>query len=299
MSHAPYIARVPRACARARDERNLTPPLRAHPFWLKFGSWGRCITSLEEKSAAESLVPAGVEIGVPDSDEQLMQQSRSSGSGGSMWCYGRKRTGTWIWNSGWDETAWSSNGWQEGWQDDGAEEDSPTKDSRQPHDPDAPQREPWDNCADGQDANSGGAEDQLLVPEDSATEPTNGGLAAEGPVTEPTNEKDVLRRLHEKALRCFHRDVPELGSDDEVPAGAQKTQMLVDHHDIDAGIAEFHPATGGVTCNLCNKALNSKSQWADHQKGKKHFKKLSAEERKRANDVQKLDRTKVPAASFL
>ena len=237
-----------------------------------------------------------------------MQQSRSSGSGGwgeaawsSGWQEGRQdRTGTWIWNSGWDEAAWSSNGWQEGWQDDGAEEDSPTKDSRQPHDPDAPQREPWENCADGQDANSDGADDQLLVPaEDSATEPTNGGLAAE---PAKNNEKDVVRSLHEKALWCFHRDVPEPGSDDdEVPAGAQKTQMLVDHEiEVPAGIAEFHPATGGVTCKLCNNmALNSKSQWADHQKGKKHFKKLSAEERKkRAKDVRKLDRTNVPAASF-
>ena len=146
-----------------------------------------------------------------------MQKSRSSESGGwdeAAWSSGwqegwQDRTGTWIWNSGWDEAAWSSNGWQEGWQDDGAD----------------------------------GADDQLLVPaEDSATEPTNGGLAAE---PAKNNEKDVVRSLHEKALWCFHRDVPEPGSDDEVPAGAQKTQMLVDHRDIDAGIAKFHPATGG------------------------------------------------------
>ena len=92
--------------------------------------------------------------------------------------YGRNGAGSWILGPGWDEAARSSAGWQGSWQDDGTEGDSPAKDSRQHHDPDAPQREPWDNCADGQDA-KGGAHDQLLMPEDSAAEPTDSGPAAE------------------------------------------------------------------------------------------------------------------------
>ena len=68
--------------------------------------------------------------------------------------------------------------------------------------------------------------------------------------------------------------------------------MLVDGDDVDAGIAVFDPATGIVTCTLCNMALNSKAQWADHAKGKKHFKKVSAEERKRGATQQKLGTSK-------
>ena len=228
---------------------------------------------------------------LPDADKQLMQNSSWSDSRGSTWWYGRSGTGRWNWNSGWDEAAWSSAGWQEGWQDDGGE-DSP-KDSG--HDADAPEPEPWENCADGRDAK--GADDQPPAPDDPAAGPAGRGLAAEP----AEDDQDVLRRLHEAALRRFHQDQEEdeleLGSDDdEAPAGA-RTRMLVDH-DIDAGIAEFDPATGGVTCKVCNISLNSKSQWADHQKGKKHFKKLSAEERRRCANVQKLDKTNVPAASF-
>ena len=229
---------------------------------------------------------------LPDADKQLMQKSSWSDSRGSTWWYGRSGTGRWNWNSGWDEAAWSSAGWQEGWQDDGGE-DSP-KDSG--HDADAPEPEPWENCADGRDAK--GADDQPPAPDDPAAGPAGRGLAAEP----AEDDQDVLRRLHEAALRRFHQDQEdedelELGSDDEAPAGA-RTRMLVDH-DIDAGIAEFDPATGGVTCKVCNITLNSKSQWADHQKGKKHFKKLSAEERRRrCANVQKLDKTNVPAASF-
>ena len=75
--------------------------------------------------------------------------------------------------------------------------------------------------------------------------------------------------------------------------------MLVDGDDIDAGIAEFDPATGGVTCKLCNMALNSKAQWEDHLKGKKHSKKVSAEERKRGANPQKLDTSNhLPSESY-
>ena len=57
---------------------------------------------------------------------------------------------------------------------------------------------------------------------------------------------------------------------------------------IDPEIADFDPATGGVTCKLCSIALNSKSQYQDHLKGKKHFKKVSAEERKKARDTSQI-----------
>lgn len=226
---------------------------------------------------------------MPDADKQLMQKSSWSESKSSTWWDGRNdKTSKWKWNSGWDTAAWSSAGWQDGvWQDDGGE-DSP-KDLG--HDAEAPERHPWENCADRQDAKGA---DKPLAPDDSAAEPTDRELGVQP--LEDEDDQDELRRLHEAALRRFLLDEPELGSDDEPLAGA-RTQMLVDH-DIDAGIALFDPETGGVTCKLCNIALNSKSQWADHQKGKKHFKKLSAEERRRGTNVQKLDKTNVPAGSY-
>lgn len=77
--------------------------------------------------------------------------------------------------------------------------------------------------------------------------------------------------------------------------------MLVDH-DIDAGIVEFDPATGGAACKLCSIPFNSKFQWTDHQRGKKHFKRLSTEERRRRKrrraNVQKLGEANVPATSI-
>ena len=209
------------------------------------------------------------------------------------WWHGRYGTGRWNWSSGWDdgwdETAWLSAGWQEpSWQAHGRED--PPQDPG--HDVDAPERHPWENCADQQDAKA--ADDVPPALGDPAAEPADQRVEAR-----PTEEdQDVLRRLHAAALRRFRLDEPELGSDDEAPASA-RTPMLVDD-DIDAGIAEFDPATGGVTCKLCNINLNSKSQWADHQKGKKHFKKVSTEERRRRANVQKLDKANdnVPATSY-
>ena len=118
----------------------------------------------------------------------------------------------------------------------------------------------------------------------------------ESDVQAPEDDQDELRRLHEAALRRFLLDEPELGSDDEPLAGA-RTRMLNDHG-IDVGISVFNPATGEVTCKLCSIVLNSKSQWTDHQKGNKHFKKLSAEERRTGTNAQKLDNTNVPAGSY-
>ena len=209
------------------------------------------------------------------------------------WWHGRYGSGRRYWSSGWDagwdETAWPSAGWQEpSWQDDGRED--PPQDLG--HDFDAPERHFWENCRDQQDAKA--ADVVLLEPGDPAAEPADQRVEAR-PAEE---DQDVLRRLHAEALRRFRLDEPELGSDDEAPASA-RIPMLVDDG-IDADIAEFDCATGGVTCKICKLSLNSKSQWADHQKGRKHFKKVSAEERRRGANVQKLDKANdnVPAVSY-
>ena len=212
--------------------------------------------------------------------KRLMQTgSWSESRGSSWWWHGRYGTGRWNWSSGWDE-GWDETAWPSAsWQDPG-------------HDVDAPERRPWENCADQQEAKA--ADDLPPAPGDPAAEPADQRVEAR-----PTEEdQDVLCRLHAAALRRFRLDEPDLGSDDEAPASA-RTPMLVDD-DIDAGIAEFDPATGGVTCKLCNLNLNSKSQWADHLNGKKHFKKVAAEERRRGANVQKLDKANdnVPAVSY-
>mmetsp|Transcript_30884 Transcript_30884/g.81077 ORF Transcript_30884/g.81077 Transcript_30884/m.81077 type:complete len:225 (-) Transcript_30884:6-680(-) len=218
-----------------------------------------------------------------------MQKSSWSDSKGSKWWQGRSGTSRWHWDSGWDEAAaWSSAGWQDGsWQGDDGEDSS--KDPG--HDVEDPEGHGGEkDCADGEDEK--GADDEPPAPSDSAAEPADGKIG----VQPAEDDEEALEKLHKQALDRFFQDKPELGSDDETPSGA-RTRMLVDE-DIDAGIAELDPATGGVTCKLCNIALNSKSQWADHQKGKKHFKKVSAEERKRGTHVQKLDKANVPAASY-
>ena len=184
------------------------------------------------------------------------------------------------WNSGWDKAAWSSSGWLNGvWQDAGCEDSS--KDLGHS----------WENCA-GRHGAEGADDKPPLALDDSAAEPT----VRESDVQALEDDQDELRRLHEAALRRFLLDEPELGSDDEPLAGA-RLRMLNDHG-IDVAIAVFDPETGGVTCKLCNIALNSTSQWADHQKGKKHLKKFSAGKRRTGTNAQKLDKTNVPAGSY-
>jgi len=182
------------------------------------------------------------------------------------------------WNYGWDKkAAWSSSGWLNGaWQDAGCEDSS---------------KDLGHSCA-GRHGAKGADDKPPLALDDSAAEPT----VRESDVQAPEDDQDELRRLHEAALRRFLLDEPELGSDDEPLAGA-RTRMLNDHG-IDVGISVFDPATGEVTCKLCSIVLNSKSQWTDHQKGNKHFKKLSAEKRRTGTNAQKLDKTNVPAGSY-
>lgn len=224
-----------------------------------------------------------------------------SESGGSTSWRGRSTTSTgqwWKknWESGWDdeeEAAWSSAGWQEGSRQDDCGEESRRD---RGHDVDATlEQHPWAHCAEEQ-RGAKGAEEEPPAPEDLAAESTDRQPGAQPVEDDP----DALRKLHEDAMRRFLLDEAEPGSDDdgEALAGTQ-TQMLVDGDDIDAGIAEFDPATGWVTCKLCKMALNSKAQWADHQKGKKHFKKVSAEERKRGANQQKVDTSNhLPAESY-
>ena len=216
-------------------------------------------------------------------------QKKSGWSG--QWWWNNK------WNSGWDDAAWSSAGWQEGsWQDDCGDESRRDRG----HDVDAtPEQHPWaKKYAEEQEGAKGAEEEEEPpAPEDLAAEPTDRQPGAQPVPDDP----DALRQLHEAALRRFLLDEetePGSDHDGEALAGTQ-TQMLVDGDDIEAGIAEFDPATGGVTCKLCNMALNSKAQWEDHLKGKKHSKKVSAEERKRGANPQKLDTSNhLPSESY-
>lgn len=195
------------------------------------------------------------------------------------------------WISGWDKAAWYSSGWLNGvWQDAGCEDSS--KDLGHS----------WENCA----GMHGAKEDDTEVRR--RTTPNCRRLllrqrlraldtVRESDVQAQEDDQDGLRRLHEAALRRFLLDEPELGSDDE-PLAKARPRMLNDHG-IDVSIdVVVDPDTGGVTCKLCNIVLNSKSQWTDHQKGKKHFKKLSAKERRTGTNAQKLDKTNVPAGSY-
>ena len=179
---------------------------------------------------------------------------------------------TWNWNSGWEEAAWSSAGWHEGFsQDDGGE--NVLKD--QGHDVGVRWR-----SSSAESQGERGAGEACAAPEELA----RGDAHAQPDAQDDTED---FRFLHDAALRLFFLGDTEPGSDDDKATPGARTQMLVDDaSDIDDDIAEYDNATGVVTCKLCNIGLNSKSQWADHQKGKKHAKKERAEERKRDDTAQ-------------
>ena len=200
----------------------------------------------------------------------------------SAWWHGWDSTSTWNWstgwNDGWDEAKWPGARWHEpAWQDDSLE--SLSDDSGQ--DIHAPEKYPWGNCAELQEQRDDEREVESPppAPEVSEIETARQNL----PTRTKEEEQAELKRLHAKALVRFHLRQPECDSDEG--ASVSPDTPWPGEVDIDTSIAEFDPLTGGVICKLCNLSLNSKSQYQDHLKGKKHFKKVSAEERKKGERV--------------
>ena len=78
-------------------------------------------------------------------------------------------------------------------------------------------------------------------------------------------EEGELRRLHADVLVRFH--LQKLSPESDDGAGS------LPDSDIDPELGVLDPATGEVRCKVCDRPLNSKGQFRDHLKGKKHFKK--------------------------
>ena len=114
---------------------------------------------------------------------------------------------------------------------------------------------------------------QLVCTEDPADERSNECPSA----PDMENEEEELRRLHADVLVRFHLQKPSPESDDE--GAPEHCAPSLPDSEVDPELGEFHPATGGVRCKLCDMPLNSKKQWQDHFKGQKHEKVRRRKER--------------------
>ena len=85
-------------------------------------------------------------------------------------------------------------------------------------------------------------------------------------------EKRALEKLHAAALRRFRLGQYSSESDDD--DGEKPDAVAPDDIEdpIDPEIGTLDPKTGGVHCVICDTPLNSKGQFHDHLKGKKHWK---------------------------
>ena len=96
------------------------------------------------------------------------------------------------------------------------------------------------------------------------------GRSEDEPEQTNETEEEVLRRLHTDAMLRFHlkKSSPE-SEDGEM---GEKDGLVAADDSVDPEIGDFDPATGGVHCKVCDRPLNSKAQFQDHLKGKKHRK---------------------------
>ena len=192
----------------------------------------------------------------------------------------------WRWNWQWQDDAakreksdawWRAAGWEEF--DQRAPCGSmPAADSKvEVH---APDQYPWGAVPPSSYNHDGEA------PGDLHENPASTGAHADEPAEEPCapdrqdSVEEELRKLHADALVRFHLNKPCSESGDESAEEPCSTSSSAD--EVDPEVGQLDPATGEVTCKVCNRLLNSKTQFKEHLKGKKHRKKATAaEERKR------------------
>ena len=208
---------------------------------------------------------------------------------------------TWRWSAG--DAWWWSNDWHEdnpeGWRNEqgtdppgewtasewrGDEYDGPPAET--PPSPEAETHEldqyPWARQQPQDDScESGGPERETTASLDATHDPLSkdgaGGPSSPAPrsaVLQSTarKEKRALEKLHAEALRRFRLAQHSSESDDD---DGEKQDVVApsDIEDpIDPGIGTYDPKTGGVHCVICDTPLNSKGQFHDHLKGKKHWK---------------------------
>ena len=200
----------------------------------------------------------------------------------------------------WPESAWAASDWQEQWYGPEvqtglalvqipvlpAEEravdsplSQPTSDVEAWWDGTPPEQYPWQETHGSTKVSSAAGEGDNSDGETLQAEAQQPAQEAPPPTTK-AGDVDRLRRAHEGAMRHFRRGELEPESEGE-GALSEKSWTLLDC-DLAAGTAVFDPTTKGVTCTVCdNKPLNSRSQYVDHREGKRHKKRVAAEEKKK------------------
>ena len=108
-------------------------------------------------------------------------------------------------------------------------------------------------------------------------------------------EKSALEKLHAEVLRKFRltEHNPESDSEDGDEHHAAAPCDIEDP--VDPEIGTYDPKTKAVHCVICDIPLNSKEQFQDHLKGKKHWKKYDRYLKRKAQE--ELEGTQVAAVT--
>ena len=166
---------------------------------------------------------------------------------------------------------WRGSQWEESW-DNECQTSTPPSPELAVHEP---EQYPWTR-AQSQDAQQGspGCEDSTRRAPVTAevSDITPGASCSGDPSQELRMEEDELEKLHSIAIRRFRLALPSPDSDAEA-------DITADEYQVDPDVGIYDPDTKGVYCKLCDMELNSKKQFVDHLKGKKHWKKQDKKEK--------------------
>ena len=105
-----------------------------------------------------------------------------------------------------------------------------------------------------------------------------------------------MKKLHAEAVLRFRLEKPSPESDDEPP---DVPDPAGDEEAVDPEIGTYDPATGEVRCKVCDTPLNSKGQFRDHLKGKKHKKKYERQERLKKQEEAEANRAPLALAPLV
>ena len=96
------------------------------------------------------------------------------------------------------------------------------------------------------------------------------------------DEGEELEELHAEAVRRFRLAQPSPDSEND-EANCEEAP-IIEEDPVDPDIGTYDPKTGGVWCKVCGQPQNSKGQFRDHLKGKKHKKKYERQQKLKAQE---------------
>ena len=89
-------------------------------------------------------------------------------------------------------------------------------------------------------------------------------------------EAKLLEKLHAEVVRKFLAQHDPASEESDYDGQEETVADGVNVRPIDPEIGEYDPKTGAVQCLICDRPQNSRAQFFDHVKGKKHWKKHDA-----------------------